>query len=411
NDLLVNEILLWENLVKWGIYQSCAIIQQQRDDHDEQFVICNRDGSSSSPRQLINNALCKYSSSPTNSFKELSHWTPKEFQILGVTLEKCIPLIRYLQISSGDFYKKVKPFSSILPIELYEDILQYHLVPGHQPSHDLIQPKREAIDSVIIERKHAALIASWVDKRDLFDDPDGVGRTDSIGGNDGYTSFKSIDNDNEFATDGEELSPKYYEPWDNPYEFKLLLRGSRDGFSGTEFHTKCDSKAATVTVLRVRGTGEIIGGFTPIHWLSQNTWGYTKDSFIFCLASSSNSTGIRKRTNMLSASTVNIVSRVRDPTRATNFYKNYGPSFGRDDLKMAGNFKLDSRCCCKQGDYKLSVREDTGYFSVDEYEVFQVVPRKSGPSVTDRSNTESMSGGAKMSNVDKYEDFGLSENM
>ncbi|CAG8553345.1 11810_t:CDS:2 [Diversispora eburnea] len=192
---------------------------------------------------------------------DLSQWTSKEFQILGFTLEKIIPFIRFLQISSGEFYKKVKPFSTILPIELYEEILQYHLVPGHLPDFELIQPKRAVIDSFIIERKHAATIASWIDGCDL----------------------RNSNNNN--------------------YDYDISSRGSSYNSCNEEF---CSSR--------------------------------------------------------------NIVSRVREATRAINYYSNYGPSFGRDDLKMAGNFKLDSRCCCKQGDYDFSIRENTGYFSVDEYE-------------------------------------------
>ncbi|CAG8635223.1 22528_t:CDS:2 [Dentiscutata erythropus] len=241
------------------------------------FVICDKDESSlqnNSPSSL--NYFLNYSSSPsslslvtalanlsaTTSVKDISLWSSKEFSILASALEKFIPFIRFLQISSSDFYKKVKPFNSILPFDLYDDILQYHLVPDSVPHDDLSQPERAAIDSVIIERKHAALIASWIDGRGLCND----------------------DSNNEKS------------------------------------HDNCTSSSPT---------------------------------------------GSR-----------NIMSRVRDPARAINYYKNYGPSFGRDDLKMAGNFKLDSRCCCKQGDYELPIRENTGYFSVDEYEVFSIHRRR-----------------------------------
>ncbi|CAJ0759889.1 10063_t:CDS:2, partial [Entrophospora sp. SA101] len=171
-------------------------------------------------------------------------------------LENFIPLIRFLHISSGDFYKKVKPFARILPIELYEDLLQYYLVPNHQPSLELMQPKR------------------------------------------------------------------------------------------------------------MNGSSELYGGYTPIDWLSQNTWGYCKESFIFCL----DDKDLDK----------SIISRVKDPSRAINYYNNYGPSFGTGDLKMTGNFKNESRCCCQHGDYELPIRanSDDIHFSVDEYEVFQIIPRR-----------------------------------
>ncbi|RIB06786.1 hypothetical protein C2G38_484612 [Gigaspora rosea] len=396
DDLMIKEITVWENLIKWGIYQTYSILQRQSDDRECDnggFVICDKDESSLQNNSPSFNYFSTFSSSPsslslvsalsnlstTTSVKDISSWTSKEFLVLASTLEKFIPHIRFLQISSSDFYKKVKPFASILPFDLYDDILQYHLVPDYIPHDDLTQPERVAIDSVIIERKHAALIASWIDGYDLYNDDSNIERSDI--------------NDNCMIS-------SIYEPWDNPYEFKLILRGSRDGFSGSEFHEKCDSRSTTVTVMKVHGTGEIIGGYTPIQWLSQNTWGCTENSFIFCLASQSGSTNndisqaypysssITSTSSNISQNfsdysrsssptgSRNIISRVRDPARAINYYKNYGPSFGRDDLKMAGNFKLDSRCCCKQGDYEFPIRENTGYFSVDEYEVFSIHRRR-----------------------------------
>nr|CAG8571906.1 6531_t:CDS:2 [Entrophospora candida] len=230
---------------------------------------------------------------------DLTQWTYKEWELLSEKLENLIPLIRFLHISSGDFYKKVKPFARILPIELYEDLLQYYLVPNHQPSLELMQPKRSNFNSVIIERKQVAMIAS-----------------------------------------------------------------SRDGFTGLDFHSKCDSKGATITIMKVNGSSELYGGYTPIDWLSQNTWGYCKESFIFCL----DDKDLDK----------SIISRVKDPSRAINYYNNYGPSFGTGDLKMTGNFKNESRCCCQHGDYELPIRanSDDIHFSVDEYEVFQIIPRR-----------------------------------
>jgi hypothetical protein len=278
DDLLKDEVVLWNHLIKWGI--NCTGIS-----------------------------------------KDLPNWTSKEYEILSEKIQKSIPLIRFLHISSGDFYKRVKPFANCLPPDLFEDILQYHLVPGHQPSNDLIQPKRATIDSVIIERKHAALLASWIDGKD-------------------------------------ELIQNKRDCLDNPYEFKLLLRGTRDGFTGADFHQKCDSKSATVTIMKVSNTAELIGGFSPINWSSRNDWGFTNESFIFYLGEK------------------NIVSRVIDPTKAINYYENYGPSFGRNDLKMSGNFKSELKCCCKQGDYEYPIRNDTSSFSIDEYEVFQIIPRR-----------------------------------
>ena len=49
-------------------------------------------------------------------------------------------------------------------------------------------------------------------------------------------------------------------------EWRLLFRASRDGFAASAFHSKCDNKGPTVTVVK-RGAN-IFGGFTEKPWTS-----------------------------------------------------------------------------------------------------------------------------------------------
>ena len=65
------------------------------------------------------------------------------------------------------------------------------------------------------------------------------------------------------------------------HKFKLLLRASRDGFSPRKFHEICDNKSSTVTIVKVRDSNEILGGYNPLAWSSNPGYGNTKDSFIF----------------------------------------------------------------------------------------------------------------------------------
>ena len=97
------------------------------------------------------------------------------------------------------------------------------------------------IDSKIVTFQHAELISKWIDRLEI---------TDEI---------------------------------KNSYEFKLMLRGSRDGFTPEKFHKICDNKSHTVSIIKVRysNSNEILGGYNPIEWKSDYTWGVTKDSFIF----------------------------------------------------------------------------------------------------------------------------------
>ena len=49
-------------------------------------------------------------------------------------------------------------------------------------------------------------------------------------------------------------------------EWRLLFRASRDGFVASAFHSKCDNKGPTVTV--VKSGANIFGGFTEKPWAS-----------------------------------------------------------------------------------------------------------------------------------------------
>jgi hypothetical protein len=88
------------------------------------------------------------------------------------------------------------------------------------------------IDSKIITNQHAELILKWINRLEITD----------------------------------ELK--------NLYEFKLIFRGSRDGFTAKKFHKICNNKSHTVTIIKVKNSDEILGGYNPIKWESRmNTRG------------------------------------------------------------------------------------------------------------------------------------------
>ncbi|CAG8440731.1 11323_t:CDS:2 [Funneliformis caledonium] len=63
----------------------------------------------------------------------------------------------------------------------------------------------------------------------------------------------------------------------------------------------------------------------------------------------------------------------RQSTYALNYEPNLGPSFGISDLKIEGsNFRNESKCYCLKGCYEKSIRTTSGFFSIEDYEVFQV---------------------------------------
>lgn len=55
-------------------------------------------------------------------------------------------------------------------------------------------------------------------------------------------------------------------PYRSDNKWRLLYRASRDGFDAANFHSKCDKKGPTVTI--VKSGSFIFGGFTEVSWES-----------------------------------------------------------------------------------------------------------------------------------------------
>ncbi|CAH1760857.1 4709_t:CDS:2 [Entrophospora sp. SA101] len=237
---------------------------------------------------------------------------------LKETLQNCLPLIRYFHLSSDQFFDKVFPHEKLLPTSLFKDLIQYFIIPDRPIKSSLILPPRF---STIITQRQAALIATWIDKL---------------------------------------ASSTIYNTQDNPYIFKLLLRGSRDGFRAKKFHDLCGEKSKTVVILKVQSTNEIIGGYNPIQW-SKSGYGQTSESFLFSIDDNDLKNSVR--------------SKVVNNSYALDYYSYYGPIFGGRDLALEDNFKDEKRCWCKKRYYDRAIRKVDDAFSVEDYEIFQVVPK------------------------------------
>ncbi len=55
------------------------------------------------------------------------------------------------------------------------------------------------------------------------------------------------------------------------FEFRLLFRGSNDGFSNEKFHALCDNQGPLLFLVKT-GNDILIGGFSSISW--KNSGGY-----------------------------------------------------------------------------------------------------------------------------------------
>ncbi|RGB42269.1 hypothetical protein C1646_751167 [Rhizophagus diaphanus] len=125
DDLCLEEIVIWDNLLKWAFAQN-----------------------------------------PTIS-KDINKWNKEEVIIMERTLNRYIPLIRFYHISSEDFHDKVFPLKEILPKDLINNLFTFYLVPNRKINIDIQPPRRscDKYDSVIVDFQHFALFASWIDRK------------------------------------------------------------------------------------------------------------------------------------------------------------------------------------------------------------------------------------------------------
>jgi hypothetical protein len=154
-------------------------------------------------------------------------------------------------------------------------------------------------------------------------------------------------------------------------EFKLLYRGSRDGFRSSDFHRFCDNHAGTVTVIQSQD-GYIFGGYTPLAWRSDGRGirDNSLEGFIFTI----------KNPHGLSAR----VFGLRQGHAAWSIYcgADYGPTFGGGH-----DIHVCDQCNSSRNSYtnfdNNTYNNDTGlnrttvftgayHFTVGEIEVFEL---------------------------------------
>ncbi|RIA86385.1 hypothetical protein C1645_878693 [Glomus cerebriforme] len=275
DDLNLDEMIVWDSLIKWGLAQNPSIQ------------------------------------------KDIKNWDKEEFEIMKKTLQKCIPLVRFHHMSPEDLDDKVYPLKSLLPEDLYHDLL----TPSKKSNIDILPPRQSNYDSIIIKRKHFTIFANWIDKKNV--------------------SFYNIIN--------------------IPYKFNLLYRRSRDGNTSKAFHEKCDNKGATIVIVKISNSEQIIGGYNPLQWDSNCEYKSTKDGFIF---SSKNCTDFQDAK----------LGYADKKEYLTSIYcdANYGPAFGGGHDLFCHN---DGIWSSHRAYSYLKIFSPLEFFDVDDYEVFQVIKK------------------------------------
>jgi hypothetical protein len=143
---------------------------------------------------------------------------------------------------------------------------------------------------------------------------------------------------------------------DQDGEFSLLYRGTRDGQTNEAFHSKCDNKGCTLTVIETT-CGKVIGGYSNTAWLSASVWTSANKAFLFALSGGGISSPCKMKLNDA------------NDVHAIYCGSGYGPTFGGGhNMYVHGSrVTLNPGHIYDQGPLPL------GEFTIKEMEVFQVI--------------------------------------
>ncbi|CAB4385496.1 unnamed protein product [Rhizophagus irregularis] len=186
--------------------------------------------------------ITNYSQNVTNCHLGLlTKWNNENYEELRKTLNQFIPLIRFVEISSDDFFDKVRPHKAIISHHIYE-VLEEYYYKKTLPITTTLPPrtgKSGSLASTIIKPKLANIISNWIDRNN---------------------SAAHSNNDK--------------------YKFSLIYLMSRDGFDCRTFYNKCNEQGPNVVLVRVQSK-KIYGGYNPIGYTGKNKWLSSTESFIF----------------------------------------------------------------------------------------------------------------------------------
>nr|CAG8506581.1 14993_t:CDS:1 [Entrophospora candida] len=226
-------------------------------------------------------------------------------------------------MTSVDYCHKVRPYKQLLSKPLHKDLMCYYLA-NDQPKSAVILPPRVSpikIDSVIIGPQHTALISQW------------------------------LDNDNSIKIGVQ-------------YNFTLLFRASRDCCSLNALIQQCSGKGPVIIVLKLRDSGQLIGGYNPLGWKNVNLGlgQGTKDSFIFTLGDGKSPYDAK----IARIAPTSLVDKDVDDLAW------HGPRFGKGpDLWLKMN--RDQSGEARKVTYESSILENDGRFRWVDCEIFSVV--------------------------------------
>ncbi|CAG8491228.1 4848_t:CDS:2 [Cetraspora pellucida] len=236
-------------------------------------------------------------------------------------------LVKILHLASKhktyqDLYNFCNRLIRLLSKNLQEDLLHYYLA-NDTPKSTTVLPPRVApiqIDSVLIGPQHTALIARWIDNESVIKQG-------------------------------------------SKYNFLLLFRASRDGYSINALKQKCADKGSVILVLKIRDSGRLIGGYNSIGWKTEKIGPGqgASDSFVFTLGDGRSPDG---------AKIARMISTAASDKDIDDLAWN-GPRFGKGpDLWVCMN--SDQSGEARKVTYESSITETEGRFRWIDCEIFSV---------------------------------------
>ncbi|RHZ70150.1 hypothetical protein Glove_275g67 [Diversispora epigaea] len=362
-------------------------------------------------------------------------WTSDDFIALKTTLKNCLPHVRYFNMSSEKVLEKLWPYLQLFEPKLWLEINTKLLTPEKQISSTILPPRKilsatlptrttpiPSLPSAIITNEHALELSSWIDRKETTYTENNPYEFKLLvrGSRDGEKVLEKLwpylqlfepklwlEINTKLLTPEKLISSIILPPrkilsatlptrttpipslpsaiitnehalelssWidrkettyteNNPYEFKLLVRGSRDGFDLKTIYNICDQVSNTVIVAKVEDTGEIIGGYNPLEIHNNETKFYfSKDSFIFSLKTENLKNSIISRVTVFDFA-------IYYHSHTNNPYLQFGNA-----LNLGGDLKT-KMSNCESYFYEKSIRSNSNGFSVEEFEVFKVSPKK-----------------------------------
>lgn len=146
--------------------------------------------------------------------------------------------------------------------------------------------------------------------------------------------------------------------------WKLIYKGSRDGFLSTDFHRYCDQKGPTLTIISTKDGAYLFGGYTSVPWSTSIGYKYDPTAFLFILKTPT--TNIAKK--------YSVIEHIIQIDHAVLHRKDYGPCFGKGDLYISSDCSRNRSSYIHIGQsYMTTESANVKHFNVEEIEVYALL--------------------------------------